>query len=71
MTEPTLSVELEGQQALLRLRKSDDASCVVEKALNQRSRPGLVSDLSRDDLNCLKQTVGPVNVILNTPQQAS
>jgi hypothetical protein len=68
MTEPILSVDLIGEKAILRLRNSGETDYVVEKALNQRSRPGLESDLNRDDLDCFKQTVGSVSVVLSIPQ---
>jgi hypothetical protein len=68
VTQPILSVELEGQKAILRLRKSPGTSFVVEKALNQRSKPGLESDLSRNDLDRFKETVGSVSVVLQIPQ---
>jgi hypothetical protein len=68
VTQPILSVELEGQKSILRLRKSPGTSFVVEKALNQRSKPGLESDLSRNDLDRFKETVGSVSVVLQIPQ---
>lgn len=68
MTQPILSVELEGQKAILRLRKSPGTGFVVEKALNQRSKPGLETDLSRNDLDKFKETVGSVSVVLQVSQ---
>jgi hypothetical protein len=68
VTQPILSVELEGQKSILRLRKSPGTRFVVEKALNQRSKPGLESDLSPNDLDRFKKTVGSVSVVLQIPQ---
>ncbi|MDX2239432.1 MAG: hypothetical protein NW224_02005 [Leptolyngbyaceae cyanobacterium bins.302] len=68
MTQPILSVDLEGQKLILRLYKSSGTSFVVEKNLNQRSKPGLESDLSRNDLDRFKETVGSVSVVLQLPQ---
>jgi hypothetical protein len=68
VTQPILSVELEGQKSILRLRKSPGTSFVVEKALNRKSTPGLESDLSRNDLDRFKETIGSVSVVLQIPQ---
>lgn len=68
MTQPILSVEQEGQKSILRLRKSPGTPFVIEKALNKRSKPGLESDLSRNDLDRFKETIGSVNVVLQIPQ---
>jgi hypothetical protein len=68
VTQPILSVDLEGQKSILRLRKSSETSFVIEKALNERIKPGLKSDLSRNDLDRLKETVGSVSVVLQIPQ---
>jgi hypothetical protein len=68
MTLPILSVELEGKKSILRLRKSSGTGFVIEKSLNQRIKPGLESDLSPNDLNRFKETIGSVNVVLEIPQ---
>jgi Fe-S cluster biogenesis protein NfuA len=64
MTKPVLSVEMEGQMTILRLRNSPEAVYVVEKALRHRATPGLQSDLSNIDLGKFKETVGSVSVAL-------
>ncbi len=68
MTQPILSVELEGQKSILRLRKSSGTRSVVEKVLNQRSSTGLECELSRNDLDKFKEAVGSMSVVLQLPQ---
>lgn len=67
MSKPLLSVELEGQESILNLRKSPDAKPVVKIVLKNRDRPdlkGLQCSFQREDLEIFKEIKGSVNLVL-------
>jgi hypothetical protein len=67
MSKPVLSIEVEGRESILKLKKSQDAEPAVKIALKVRDRPeltGIQCSFQREDLEVLKEIRESVSVVL-------